>query len=73
MKVLKTLWTIVVAIYVTITSFATLYAVFFTVGMSKHYEMEGKDDTAMFNDAQTGIGHLSDNKQETNVVKMGFH
>lgn len=73
MKVLKTLWTIVVAIYVAITSFATLYAVFFTVGMSKHYEMEGKDDTAMFNDAQTGIGHLSNNKQEENVVKMGFH
>lgn len=72
MKVLKTLWTIIVAIYVAITSFATLYAVFFTAGMSKHYEMNGKDDTEMFNDAQTGIGHLSDNKEE-NVVKMGFH
>ena len=75
-KVLKTLGAVVVGIYLAITSFATLYAVFFTLGMGKHYEKNGKTDVDMFTDAQNGVGHYYDDKrkaEETNVFKMGFH
>ena len=75
-KVLKTLGAVVVGIYLVITSFATLYAVLFTLGMGKHYEMEGKNDTEMFTDAQNGVGHYCNDKrktEESNVFKMGFH
>lgn len=77
MKILKTLGAIIVGVYLAITSFATLYAVFFTIGIGKHYEMNGKDDTEMFTDAQNGVGHYFDDKRkaeaESNVFKMGFH
>lgn len=76
-KVLKILGAVVVGIYLAITSFATLYAVLFTIGMGKHYEMEGKGDAEMFTDAQNGVGHYCDDKRkaetESNVFKMGFH
>lgn len=76
MKVLKTLWSIIVGIYLAITSFMTLYALIFTIGMGKHYENNGKDDTDMFTDAQNGFGQYCYDKRKTeeeNVVKMGFH
>lgn len=64
MKILKTLGKVAVGIYLAITSFMTLYALIFTIGMGKHYENNGKDDTDMFTDAQNGFGHYCNDKRK---------